>query len=289
MSYINKIRVLLAAKKYLKNWFLVVISSFRGHPSDLIFRDGYILENVKDTFGVVHLKDKGYLFDPLSKDEILVSKLDLSIICRVSKGHDFSHIYEIFESNTYDLDISNNIVIDVGASNADSSIYFARKGAKMVIGLEPSKESFALGQKNILSNNLTDRVILLNSALSNQLGTSYMVISNQNPNGNSLSPTTSVKKLGIEFDSIEVVKTTSIEALLSDYHLDRIDLLKLDCEGCEYNVLESLSDITFAAISRIVLEYHDGLKFIPNLLFSKGFITEYEKKKSLGIVKGWKG
>lgn len=288
MKYSYKFHVVLLAKRHLKNWLRVLMSSLKGRSSDVIFRDGITFSKVKDAIGLVLLKDRGYMFNAMSEDELLVSKLNLQIFCRITKGFDFSHIYEIFESETYEFDCSNNIIFDIGASNADSSIYFAVNGAKLVIGLEPLRESYELGKKNILKNNLEDRIIFVNSALSLKSGTTTMSVSSQNPNSNSLSPTNAVMQLGIKFDSQEEVKTTSIEALLSEYNLPQIDLLKMDCEGCEYAVLENLLDSTFKVINRIVLEYHDGLKFIPKLLVSKGFNVEYEKKKGLGIIKAWK-
>ena len=39
--------------------------------------------------------------------------------------------------------------------------------------------------------------------------------------------------------------------------LDRIDLLKMDCEGAEYEILYSCSSIHLGRISEIRMEYHD--------------------------------
>lgn len=49
----------------------------------------------------------------------------------------------------------------------------------------------------------------------------------------------------------------SIEWLFRHYKLPRIDLLKLDCEGSEFSILQGVSDKCLARIGRIVLEYHD--------------------------------
>ena len=50
---------------------------------------------------------------------------------------------------------------------------------------------------------------------------------------------------------------------------ERVGLLKLDCEGCEYSVLNSFSD--FDIIDNIILEYHNDVQNLPNLLKDFGF------------------
>ena len=48
--------------------------------------------------------------------------------------------------------------------------------------------------------------------------------------------------------------------------IKRIDLLKMDCEGYEYEILRSLDMLTFSTISSIGMEYHNGLQDIPIIL-----------------------
>ena len=56
-------------------------------------------------------------------------------------------IHTVFFNNEYaDLDIKDKIVIDVGANIGDSSIYFALRGAKKVIAIEPFPENFDLAK-----------------------------------------------------------------------------------------------------------------------------------------------
>ena len=56
-----------------------------------------------------------------------------------------------------------NIVIDIGANIADSSIYFASKGATKVIALEPCPYSYRLAYENILNNGYKQKIVLLNA------------------------------------------------------------------------------------------------------------------------------
>ncbi len=50
----------------------------------------------------------------------------------------YRSIYDVFDCGEYGvLDVSGKVVIDVGASIGDSAIYFALKGARKVIAIEP--------------------------------------------------------------------------------------------------------------------------------------------------------
>lgn len=198
---------------------------------------------------------------------------------------DLRHLFEIFEENTYLENFENKIVIDVGSSNADSAIYFATKGAAKIYSLEPMIESYDLGRYNIQINQLEDKIFLINAALSANTGNIEIAISSQNPNANSIKPTESVLKLGINFDKKRVVESISIGDFLIQNSITQVDILKMDCEGCEYEVFKNIEDSTISEINNIILEYHDGIKFLADTLIKKGFGLKYDNQDGLGILK----
>jgi len=60
----------------------------------------------------------------------------------------------------------------------------------------------------------------------------------------------------------EITKETSIPVislaeLLREKVLDQIDLMKLDCEGAEYDILIGQESELYKRIDRIIMEYHD--------------------------------
>jgi len=54
-----------------------------------------------------------------------------------------------------------------------------------------------------------------------------------------------------------VVQQMPLSRIMDEYGVTRVDLLKIDCEGSEYEVLRSLDAGHWASIDRVVIEFHD--------------------------------
>ncbi|MEJ2777251.1 hypothetical protein [Stygiolobus sp. RP850M] len=61
----------------------------------------------------------------------------------------------------------------------------------------------------------------------------------------------------------------------------------MDCEGCEYTVLRDLLVDILNRIENIILESHDYLKDLPDILRKSGFNVDYEDKP-IWILKVYK-
>mgnify|MGYP003341543715 CR=1 FL=1 len=160
----------------------------------------------------------------------------------------------LFRSKNRDL--SGKIVLDIGANIGDSSINFARKGAR-VISFEPLKILHEYLKKNVTNNNLGSNIDI-----------HYVGLSNKNEKVNvwikkdgtaCASPIFHEKnmkdaKLGRELSTMELVAATDY---ITKLNLPSIDILKMDCEGSEYNILteEFLNKIR---PKEVMMEYHLG-------------------------------
>ncbi len=56
------------------------------------------------------------------------------------------------------------------------------------------------------------------------------------------------------------IETVTLEQLAEKYGLERIDFLKLDCEGSEFSILQNTTMLE--RIGVIVGEYHDRARFL---------------------------
>ncbi len=287
MNLSSVIKNTMLVRRFSKNWIEVSYKILERKPTDVYLKNGIIIRSVKHPFHLIQLLNYGWSISDYSDDVVVMKKEGYTIYCRTTKGYDLGHLIEIFENKTYDYNFKGMTIIDVGASNADSSIFFAINGAKKVIALEPFKESYELGVRNIRANKLEDRITLINAALARNSGIVEFSVSDKNPNANSLLPTDTVKA-NIVFDTKIHVKALTLKELLEQYNIDRVDLLKMDCEGCEYDVFNGLDPSVLSKINEIILEFHDGLKFLPQVLGSNGFTVTYDHEQGLGILKAKK-
>ena len=90
------------------------------------------------------------------------------------------------------------------------------------------------------------------------------------------------EKSGIE------IPTLNLENLVNTYQIND-GCLKMDCEGCEYDILLSCPKNILKAFSYILLEFHDGSEKIVNKLNDCNFLTDVKflpnyKNNSRGYI-----
>lgn len=180
-------------------------------------------------------------------------------------------IVGIFINKEYDfLPVLGKTVIDVGANIADSAIYFAARGATKVIALEPYPKNYELAKKNIEENNLSDRITLLLAACSDK---------NDNI-------TVDSETIGGDHEIIHSEKGTKILTMTLKNILDTYDInsaiLKIDCEGCEYDVILSSSINVLKKFSHIQIEYHDGYHVLEKKLTDANFQVSHSLSPMFG-------
>ncbi len=161
---------------------------------------------------------------------------------------------------------SSNVVIDVGANIGDSAIYFALNGVSKVIALEPYPYSYDLAQKNVHENHLEDRIILLNAGY----GTDSIIHVSEDVHSG-IAHSLMVSEEGRE------IRIYSLKSLIEKYGI-RDANLKMDCEGCEYSIINEDVDI-IRKFNKMIIEYHYGPDRIVKKLKESGFEVEFTKPK----------
>ena len=222
--------------------------------------------SIYNLIGLAKLLNRGWKIRHVDNDYLLLSPEPGTVLkCRLNQGTDISLVSEIFVRQVYGSDFNQKVVVDVGAYNGDSAIYFARRGARLVIGLEPDPRSLELARENIRLNNLEDKVILLNVALSTRTGESKLGVNAETPNITQIA-----EPYSIPGDTLEI-QTVTVEEIMKQFNLQKIDFLKMNCEGCEYGIIRTLPAKAIESISEIVLEFHNGPLDIPRILSRRGF------------------
>ncbi len=163
------------------------------------------------------------------------------------------------------LDFKDKVIIDIGSNIADSSIYFAVKGARKVIGLEPFPKNFNFGRENVQKNSLEEKIDLLLSGCSSKSEEIQ------------IDPSLSGLSYKMEkSDSGEIIKQTTLTELCNRYNISD-GVLKMNCEGCEYDVILKTPEITLKKFSQILIQYHDSAENLIEKLSSIGFKIIEEK------------
>ena len=54
------------------------------------------------------------------------------------------------------------------------------------------------------------------------------------------------------------VKSIKLSDFIKKEQINKIHLLKIDCEGAEYGIIKSLSKEDYKKVKNIILEYHKG-------------------------------
>jgi len=179
----------------------------------------------------------------------------------------FSDPESVFLQEDYKyLDVKDRDVIDVGMNIGDSTIYFALNGAKRIIGLEPYPYAFAIAEKNIRMNNIQN-AILLNAGYGRD---SKMCVDEKKITGSSagLMPSENGGK---------EIPIYSLKTLFNTYEIKEA-ILKMDCEGCEYDLLYEDNE-TLKKLLMIQIEYHYGYEKLKEKLESAGFKVQYTEPR----------
>ena len=146
---------------------------------------------------------------------------------------DFGLYSEIYLANIYSQEVLNRgmSVIDIGAHIGTYTILVAEKIGKegKVIAIEPEPKNYEQLLKNIQLNHF-ENVIPQNIALADYDGFKKLYLS-------SWSGSHSLVIRGDEGASIEVpVKT--LDKLVEELNLKRVDIIKIDAEGAEISILK---------------------------------------------------
>src|SRR5262249_33517328 len=81
---------------------------------------------------------------------------------------------------------------------------------------------------------------------------------------------------------VERSPVRSLRRMLDEYSIDRVNYLKCDCEGSEYEIFRTLDGETFSRIDKIAMEFHEyapgqHCQELVDLLQRHGFAVEIHK------------
>jgi len=198
--------------------------------------------------------------------------------CILRNKSDATAFFEIFflkmYTRTNDFFIKqDDIIIDIGAHVGFFTIYASKKAYKgKVFSFEPASTSFNLLQKNVKMNKLSN-VITQNYAVLKKSGNATLFVDKSDELANNVFK----KDPSLIKEDVTVI---SLQDIFSKYQIKKVDLLKLDCEGAEYEIILNLPKDILKKIVKISAEIHPDIEnysvdMILKFLIANNFKVDY--------------
>ncbi len=186
------------------------------------------------------------------------------------KMSDRTTINEMFIMNPYGLNElvhlkPTDCVVDIGANvGAFTVMAAAQTTSGKVIAVEPVPGNFQMLSQNVAINGLKN-VSLMQKAAGGSEG--EIEIYSAGSQSSLYWGKNSTK---------EKVRLVTLAGILAENGIGKIDLLKMDCEGAEFDVLFQSSDETLKKVNSIVMEFHNvsaqkHVSHLKDFLNKKGF------------------
>ena len=200
-------------------------------------------------------------------------------------------IFEIVTRNDYLLDkyvdIENANFIDIGANCGLASLILGKQNPKSKIySFEPDIQVFNVFKKNVELNNLSN-IILSNKAVSKEGIKEITLYKSPLCSGGNTTCST-YNDIQNHFHNFKIesytVKSISLDEIIKENNINEIELLKIDCEGAEYEILYNSEIFQKGIVKNMVGEFHN-LCYNTTVKDTSGELIKYCKKYVKGILK----
>lgn len=188
-------------------------------------------------------------------------------------------IDEIWIDRSYtprDFEIDKeDTIVDIGAHIGVFSIFASQSASKgTVYAIEPIRENFEILKDNIELNRIKN-IIPVEIAISDKTGNKEIFLGD-----------TGMHSFYFDRGNNKIsTRTISFKDFVEQNEISKIDLLKMDCEGAEYEILFGCPEDILKLIRRITLEYHN-IDDARNALSIKEFLEKRGFKVSCRIATG---
>ncbi len=205
---------------------------------------------------------------------------------KTNEGVDSATIAIIFIKKDYGGVNNNSVVIDIGANIGVYSIFATSTSKNTVVyAYEPMPKSYGLLLENIKINKLENNILPFKLGVGDKKEKRKLFLSSGSPFHSLYSNEQNKKYVEIE--------CLSLKDIFDENKIEQCDILKIDCEGAEFEILYNTPSGYFEKIKKIRLEYHNqttkkncNIKNLIIFLRENGFkINKFrENSKHLGNV-----
>lgn len=213
------------------------------------------------------------------KNEANIYKFRNGINIKTNEGVDSDTITVIFIKKDYGKIRDNSIIIDIGANIGVFSVFAASTSKNTIVyAYEPMSKSYGLLLENIEINKLEKNILPFRLGIGAKKEKRKLFLADGSP-FHSLY----IDEIGRSYLEIECI---SLGDIFESNHIKECDILKIDCEGAEFEILYYTPGEYFKCIKEIRLEYHNqktenyNIKSLIKFLKDKGFcLTNFRDDK----------
>jgi FkbM family methyltransferase len=165
------------------------------------------------------------------------------------------------------------VIVDIGSNIGASVLYFQDRFPKArIIGFEPHPDTFA-----ILKKNVTDLPLV--SVFNCGLGATNTRVTVPEEHINFGAFSTKGRRRGQNENRKTVeCEIRRLDDILGELGIDKVDLIKIDCEGAEADVFAGLSAAILDGCQWIVGELHDATAFALLARLAAQFHLDLKKR-----------
>lgn len=212
-----------------------------------------------------------YKFNNVNFSVYLRDDVDLSVFNEIFKYREYKSCEDILKY------ADKGIVIDIGAHIGLFSIYAycLNKNIK-IYSVEPEKYNLEMLSLNKKDNKLQN-IRIIDCAIAERTGDGELIVTADSIN-NYIRSSEDFEDSKLKFQKIKLL---TLEDLLKNNKIENVLLLKMDIEGGEYKIFESIKYEVLSKIKNIILEYHLNKdigydqKFLENILRVNGFSVQF--------------
>jgi FkbM family methyltransferase len=203
-----------------------------------------------------------------------LKKLDFPFQLRLRSGEkrtlaepiDVVIFWLVFVRRHYPVNVSDHVIVDVGANIGVLTIYAARQAPNArIIAIEPFPQTYDRLRNHVEENHLTDRVTVLNCAIAPDKGWGEMDSAEGIPSvyrriHSEGTAALNSRHRGVaaldQLAGIPVQKRTLAE-IFELIDASYVDLMKMNIHGSEYAVLLNTPTNVLLHFRRIAVQYHE--------------------------------
>jgi FkbM family methyltransferase len=199
--------------------------------------------------------------------------------------------FEVFALNEYDFSFIEwdrvTSVMDCGAHVGSFALWVSTKAACRILAVEAHPATYGVLARNLAP--LRARATAINVALAGEPGSRKLFDFHW-------SGMASLRRT-VEFGSGDPVQTFDVPAmtlaqLLDTNGFESVDLLKMDIEGAEGEVFQTISTETLSRFKQAIIEWHpvanSDAEFAAAKLRAAGMKVAWEHNEITSLLLGWR-